>query len=59
MGINNETYFWCACSCSLSQIIASRVRKGDYHTLSAFESEVMLLFDNGREYNVEESQVHQ
>lgn len=41
------------------QIIASRVRKGEYHTLGAFEADVMLLFDNAREYNVEGSLVYQ
>lgn len=43
----------------LLQIISSRARKGEYHTLQAFESDMLLLFDNAREYNVEESQVHQ
>ena len=42
-----------------AQIIASRVRKGNYHTLGAFEADVMLLFDNAREYNVEGSLVYQ
>lgn len=41
------------------QIIASRVRKGEYHSLGAFEADVMLLFDNAREYNVEGSMVYQ
>lgn len=44
---------------NVRQIIASRVRKGDYHTLRAFEADVLLLFDNARAYNVEESQVYQ
>ncbi|CAN0534719.1 unnamed protein product, partial [Ectocarpus sp. 12 AP-2014] len=43
----------------LQQMISSRVRKGEYHTLAAFESDVMLLFDNAREYNVEGSLVYQ
>lgn len=48
-----------SCCDGAKQIIASRVRKGEYHTLGAFESDVMLLFDNAREYNVEGSLVYQ
>lgn len=41
------------------KIIASKVRKGKYHTLKAFEADVQLLFDNAREYNLEGSEVYQ
>lgn len=41
------------------QMIASRARKGGYRTMKEFESDVLLLFDNARLYNMEGSIVYQ
>ncbi|KAH7105035.1 Bromodomain-containing protein [Auriculariales sp. MPI-PUGE-AT-0066] len=40
-------------------LIAAKIKKGDYATMDAFNSDVILVFSNAMQFNTEESQIYE